>query len=482
MATTSATSYVLRWNSTLSRKELRRRGYLSRVSGGGEITPDPPPGPVLVVGLGASSMSPAVGATVTLTATASGGTSPYTPTWFPPSGVALTGQGLVRTFTVPSGIASLTFRVSIADAAGSVQEATIVITPQGAVTQGAKFPGHVPNRVLVGMATPAGNPPPGWDEARTIVGQPIYEARRFTGGWISANAFDSMVSEADAANALPWISFKVPSNNWAGVYEKTYDSALLTLFNLCQDYGKPVLCSFHHEPAGDGDLAVWARMQEYCAWWFAGYRNVAYTGGVIVKGTYNEAHDLSLNVGGNLGWAPVGNGFWWRTANTEADAAIAYPASLIAALNACKGLVGNDFYDIDYTNMTLAMTDRAYRVPAASGVRTSRRLTRFMTWARARGVNAAGAGEYGVIDGSEMTACWQVMRANRDIWCISNYFNSMNNSDHEWRVIPADYPASSYESSKGLRDLGGDAQSAGRLAAFKQTLTESISAQYTSPL
>lgn len=346
------------------------------------------------------------------------------------------------------------------------------------------FPGHVPGRVLIGMATPAGNPPPGWDEARSIIDQPIYEARRFTGSWIGANAFNSMIAEADIASALPWISFKVPGNDWAGVAAGNYNADLAALANLAAGRRtagiggtpKPFLCSFHHEPAGDGSLSVWADMQEFCTWYFAGRR------GGTATSPYNAAHDLT----DIMGWAPIGNGFWWRSMTSStlaADRAAAWPDSLIAALNACRGVVGNDFYDTDYIDQQKALTDPAFRTPG-NGVRTSTRIANYIAWARQKGVKASGAGEYGCIDGADMIATWEVMRENRDVWHIGNYFNSLNNSDHDWRLIPADYPVTNpqYVSSKGFVDFGGNAQSAGRLAAFKTTLTESVSAQYTSPL
>jgi hypothetical protein len=323
------------------------------------------------------------------------------------------------------------------------------------------------NRVYVGMATPASsaNSNPGWTEAQTIIGQDIYEARRF-----SANS------------ALPVISFKVPGNDWGGVPAGTYNADLLTLFNLAvarRTSGpggtrEPFFCSFHHEPAGDGDLAVWATMQTYCTWYFAGRR------GGTASSTYNAAHDVS----DIMGWAPCGNGFWWRSMTSPAlatDRAAAWPPSLISALNANRGIMLNDFYDADYANQTGALTNESLRV-AGTGVRTHTRIENFITWARANGVNASGCGEFGVIDGPELTACWQVMRANRDIWVIANYFNSFANSDHEWRLIPADYPAQNATNSSGLVDFGGDANSAARLAAFKTMLTESVSVTYTGPL
>lgn len=487
MALTSVTGYVCRFNATLNRKELRRRGYPTIVSGGGVVTP--PLDPPLVVALAASNTTPLIGVTVTLTATISGGTTPYVVTWFPPAGVTLLGTSqTVRTFVVPATETDLTFRVSVEDIAGHVQEAVRIVSPKGASAAGSKFPGHTPFRVLVGMATPDNPPPaPGWSEAQTVIGQPIYEARRFASGWITEARFDQMIGEADDAAALPWISFKVDvasTAGWQAVRDGGRNADLITLFNLCKDYGKNLLCSFHHEPSGDGDLAVWAQMQEFCTWFFAGYRSVAYNSGsnTFTKGTYSAANDLSLVNGGNLGWGPIGNGFWWRPNTPLAQAGQAWPASLITALNTCKGVMGNDFYDADYADIAAANTQASARVPAPGGVRTSTKLQHFLAWARPRGIQAAGIGEYGCIDGADMLATWKLIRDNRDIMCVVNYFNSLNNSDHDWRLVPANFPDSNYVTDSGLEDLGGNAQSQGRLDAFKTTLTESISATYTSPL
>jgi hypothetical protein len=97
----------------------------------------------------------------------------------------------------------------------------------GSTATTSKFPGHVANRVLVGMASPSdGGNRPAWTEAQTLIGQPIYEARRFEPSWINTTDFNKMVGEADDANALPVISFKVPGDNWAGIPQGVYDADL----------------------------------------------------------------------------------------------------------------------------------------------------------------------------------------------------------------------------------------------------------------
>lgn len=344
------------------------------------------------------------------------------------------------------------------------------------------FPGHIPNRVLVGMASPddSTNFDPGWTEALSLIGAPIYEARRFVSGWITNANFNSMMAEATQADAYPVISFKVPGNNWAGVTSGSYNADLTNLYNYAVTRrtsgpggtAQPFACSFHHEPAGDGDLSTWAAMQEYCTWFFAGRR------GGTAGSSYNAAHDVSDIVS----WAPVGNGFWWRTSTTGGtDGNNAFPQSLINALKQNHGIILNDFYDCDYVNQQAALTDASFRTPG-SGVRTHKRIENFMVWARARNSGAVGCGEFGVIDGAEMDRCFDVMFKNRDLWAIANYFNSGVNSDHEWRLIPSNYPAGNPTGSKGLVDFGGNAQSQARLDRFKVGLAASISAQNTGPL
>lgn len=491
MASVPFETRVCRWNPTESRKEWVRLGYPTLIVSGGVIDPGGMVVTLSRIPVGAVS----AGNTVRLTANISGGVGPFTLVWTQISGAnaPFETSGNSIELTAPVTNVNLGFRVVVTDSTGARQETTTSFAVGGSTSGALQFPGHVPNRVLLGMATPAegAGAGPGWVEARQIIGQPIYEARRFTGQWVGANAFQEMINQADQANALPNISFKVPSNNWAGVANKQYDSDLVTLFSLCKNYGKPVICGFHHEPAGDGDLATWARMQTYCTYFLAGYRNVSIsTAGVVTLGTYNAAHDLSLNNGGNLGWAPTGNGFWWRNmtaTNLAADRAAAWPQHLITALNNCKGIMMNDFYDSDYVDQQRAFTEQQYRV-AGSGVRTWKRIDNFITWARQNGVKASGAGEYGCIDAAEMDRCWNVMWQNRDIWSIGNYFNSLANSDHEWRLIPANYPDTNYQSDKTnaagqrFQDLGGTPQREQCLIRFRVHLTQSTAPTHTGPL
>lgn len=470
---------TMRWSVAFNRKEWWERGRALLIAGGGGPVGDP-----LVVTLTASPSPAFTSSAVSLTAAAAGGTGPYVYAFTASGGVTLTGAGSSRSFTAPGAATSLTLTVQVTDSVGAGASAAIVLVVQQAASTQVLFAGHVPNRVLVGMATPAegSNATPGWVEARQLIGQPIYEARRFDSGSYSAAALSAMFAEADTASAYPVLSFKTPSNDWVAVANGGSDVDLLAIYNKAVGRRasgpggspQPFAMGFHHEPAGDGPLGEWAAMQLYCCYYFAGRR------GGTAGSTYVAAHDVR----DIMAWCTIGNGFWWRTtANPAAgaDANVAYPQTLIDALRINKGILMADTYDVDYVDQTGALTNESLRTPG-SGVRTSVRIDNMLTWGRNKNCGAMGLGEFGVIDDSQMTACWQVIRANRDIMAVVNYFNSQNNSDHEWRVIPADYPAGNPTGSKGLVDFGGNAQSAGRLAAFKTMLTESTSVAYTSPI
>lgn len=392
---------------------------------------------------------------------------------------------LQRTFSGLAADTAYTVSVRAVDNAGNISASrsvsirTALANPNPGTSL---FAGHIPNRAFVGMATPddGSNSNPGWAEALRILNQPVYESRSYTQGVYSASSLASMLARADAAGAYPNLSFK--PGTYTNVTNGSTDTTLAALANAAKarrtagpgGTPMPFAMGYHHEPAGDsaGTLAEWAAMQIYCCWYFAGRRG----------GTPTSPYVAANDVSDIMAWAPIGNGFWWRaSAAGSADAAAAYPQALIDALRINRGILQADFYDADYVNQSGAMTNPALRTPG-TGVRTSVRIRNFITWARNHHSGALGCGEFGVIDGAEMTACWQVIRANRDIWGVATYFNSMVNSDHDWRCIPANYPAGNPTSSKGLVDFGGDAQSAGRLAAFKTMLTESTSAAYTSPL
>jgi len=272
-----------------------------------------------------------------------------------------------------------------------------------------KWAGHVPNRVLLGMCvTP---PPLDYPEAVTYVGTPYVRRSFGSGGWITANKINSWINECNLDSTYPWISFKVPSNDWAGVSNGLYDSGLDIILERAAARSEQWMFSVHHEPSGDGDLGVWATMQEYISNYVA------------------SASD-------KVSFAPIMNGFPWGPKNYDAAMiAQSCPPSLIAALNANGHVLAADQYDsadpayLDYTRYD----------------RTSLRIKGFIDWARANGVNSIGLGEWGCHTAEDVRRCWNLCATNCDIVNISVYYNSAQNSRANWLLVPDAYnPADTF--------------------------------------
>lgn len=299
-----------------------------------------------------------------------------------------------------------------------------------------RYAGHVPGRVLLGMAA-SKSIRPRYDEAQTIIGQ-TYERRLFEPEWVSANAINSMLNSCDSANQYCVISFKAPNNDWAAVAAGTYDDDLDDVMDVARSRAKPFAFGIHHEPQGDGAAADWAAMQEHLVEYLA-------------------------PVNDKMAFTTIANGFWWGPNQGNGDEYIAtyYPQSLINKMNQYKGIIAADFYDAK---------PRANGTFASNADRTSMKLQGFVDWARAKGVNNLGVGEFGTATGPELTASWNVINSNKDLMGYANYFNSLANSDFDWRLIPSNYPIYAPENEL---DQGGSAESQARLDAFKAALIES---------
>ena len=79
---------------------------------------------------------------------------------------------------------------------------------------------------------------------------------------------------------------------------------------------------------------------------------------------------------------------------------------------------------------------------------------------------AIGLGEFGCHDAVDVTRCWTLINANRDLFGFACYFNSGQNSRADWRMIPAVYAADPAVTT--YVDAGGSIASANRLSAGKQ--------------
>jgi hypothetical protein len=298
-----------------------------------------------------------------------------------------------------------------------------------------RFAGHEVNRIILGFANAeTGTSQLTYNTAIGFTGT-IYERRKFTGDWVTASYINTWLNTCGAAGQLPWLSFKVPNNNWAGVPLGQYDAGLDIILERAEARPEAWIVSVHHEPDGDGTLSVWAEMQEYIS---------------------NYLAPMSHKVA----FAPIGNGFWFGP-NQYAPAKIAdaFPASLIAALNANNHLLAVDSYDsADATKLSYSLYDR-----------TSLKIQGFIDWCRSNGVNTIGWGEFGCHTGEDVRRCWNIFADNCDLVGVANYFNSGANSRANWLLVPSTYIAPDPE-------FNGTAESQSRLDYFKDALLESVNA------
>lgn len=298
--------------------------------------------------------------------------------------------------------------------------------------------GHEPGRIRFGMsATELNGSNLQWDTALGLVGGQVYERRKFFRPWLGestgiASNLNNILNYCDAHDMFPILSYKVPSNNWAGLANGTYDAALTVIRNVAAARPKPFCFSFHHEPAKDGTAQAWSAMQLHACNFFASVNN-------------------------RLVYTPIGNGWWFGTPGGYTDAQIAdyFPASLINAINTNRGAIAADLYDAPVTSQTN---------------RTHHKVVRFAAWADRVGVNNLCVGEVGCHTGSELTASWNALKARKDKYSIVNYFNSGQNSSSDWTLRPNGWPP---DPVADWADTGGTAESEARLNAFIAAVTES---------
>lgn len=377
------------------------------------------------------------------------------------------------------------------------------------------FAGHTPYKVMVGMAAPevASAPPTYddtttvggtvWDSAFTMVTKPrpewdnygtlvLAERRIFDNANISLSSLRTMMNLCDGNNQFGLISFK--HSNFSTIYTGGLNSTL----NIIRDEmilrrtsgaggtrKPPHAIGIYHEPAGDAGIVLseWAKMQIYCSNYFAGWGTNPTT---MAKTTYTAANDVR----DQMTWMSIMNGNKWGPNAVDTTAINdAHPQILIDTYRENGSLLMADFYD------GVPNTDNLNDYKASSD-RTSEKIQAYISWHRSRNSGMLGAGEYSTTQYAEMDAVWAVVRANRDIFCILNYFNSGQNSKWEWRLIPANYPQTNgwalgqylpgnYVEIGG--NNGGFTQAPGhstqeQLKKFRKTVYESNLPAYTSPL
>lgn len=357
---------------------------------------------------------------------------------------------------------------------------------------GSLFAGHIPGRLLWGMAA-SESLKPTYNEALSIIGGQVYERRHFF-STTTTDAMTSMLTKTDAAGQYAVLSGKVPNDNWTLVVNGGYDSTLNIMRDVAvarRNAGKPAFAmGLHHEPDGDGpigdpkgadriaNLSLWCKMQIYCSNYFAGW-------GTDVNGnktTYNAANDVR----DIMAWQSVANGNWWGLRFPKPDRiAAGYSAKLAQTYTENKSLALADFYDANPPN-----GDRDFPGGYATNAdRASRQMLGYIRWARDMGSGfGIGCGEFSTTEETEQQRVFDLMMANRDIWAIANWFNNFANSRWEWRLIPDSYPSNGYINTtktssqypNGFPDQGGSQATERNLVKFRALRTLSVSAQYTS--
>lgn len=450
--------------------------------------------PVSVTTTGGAAGVP--GAPGSVVATASG-TTTIGVTWTAASGTVTgyrvfvdgvqTGADLgsnILSYTI-TGLAAntaydITVRAFNANGVGPVSNADTETTWSASAV---KFAGHIPNAVIVGMAaTASGYPRPTFDEAVSIVAQPVYEQRVFTGSWITSSQLTTWGNNADADGVIPWMSFKPSSTNGFAMEADIANGLMDADLNIIRDFaisrrnaGKgPFFITFHHEPSGDGgSLTNWCNMHIYCSNYFSGIKN----------GVYNAANDVS----DIMAWSSIANGFWWKP-NAQGKPAMiaeAYTQTLIDTFRINGSILAADFYDGIPSDVSNHPNSYTFGASQATH-RAKAQVQAFIDWARAHNSGQVGCGEFSVADG-DIYGVWQVMRDNRDIWSVSNYYNSNTNSTWEWRALPDSYPNYNVQQNVAARllpdypggvEIGGTPVTEQKLNGFRTMLTESKLPQY----
>ncbi len=259
--------------------------------------------------------------------------------------------------------------------------------PASAAVTGAKFTGHTPGKIYVGLTGY------GFDiESRTgKVG-----LRRTFHKWDGITRELKLIKADHAANRMPWTSFKPPGNpgtTWKQIGDGLHDAAIRSRARSYATLTKPVIVTFNHEPHTDN-----APPAEFARAWC-------------------RIHDIMKAETGlkNVISAPILGEWTWNPTNRRHD-----PADWITAsvLSRCHFL-GIDVYQ------------------NRGGETYEQRVGRVLSWLDVRGHNQkmVGIGESACTDdyssikgGPWWRASWQYATARIDRFTAIAYFNSDRNN------------------------------------------------------
>jgi len=305
-----------------------------------------------------------------------------------------------------------------------------------------RWAGHVPNRVLWGYCVSASGILD-YATALSYTGT-LYTRRKFFTGWITANSINSALDDIEGDSQYPWISFKVPSNDWAGVANGLYDAGLNIVKERARARSGKWMLTVHHEPNGDGNMTTWCNMQKYISNYLA-------------------------DVNDKVCVSAISNGFWYgprwyNRVDPVAGRTAILSTGLIDTLNANGHMLACDPYDPAYDPATV--TDAAMDLDD----RASTRLDGFIKFGRQNGVQALGVGEWSTATPKEAKKFWNLCATNCDILQIALLFNSAANSAANWTIVP-----DSFDAGPGNEEFDGTTLSEARLDVWLEARDNSVS-------
>jgi len=365
------------------------------------------------------------------------------------------------------------------------------------------FAGHIPGRVLAGFSAPADSNVtyafPGWTEQRAILNRTVYMHRDFTpttnqNQWLSWVQTSHNWNYTRAQGPMyPVLSFKCSS--YTNMRTGSFDAALDAIRQWAKTRRtsgaggtpQPFALTFDHEPIGNpgGTLQEWASAQVKCSNFFAGWTTNATTGDKVA---YNAADDVS----DIMAWCSIPNGWpWGPKGGNQSHVNNMCPPLLRQTFMDNRSVIAPDIYDPEPPNALPAENPNRYNVAynyAPNDNRVSKRMQAFIDWTDSVGYTGAiGCSEFSALEEDEFIRAWQVVRSVRDRWGWMSHFCSQQNSNWEYRLIPANYPGGQLPdrysgSTLVYRDHGGGSRQAARLAAYQQIIDETISPEYTGPM
>jgi hypothetical protein len=428
-------------------------------------------------------------------------------------GTFLVGTVSSSTFTFSetgTPVQTLNYTVRGYNAANGLGAAsnTLSLTYQPPPTGTTLHAGHTPWKVMWGSAgLSSGNARPLWNSNPdgngsivSILGiNNIDTHRYFDSGWISASKLNGWLADADSLSTanhtmLAWCSFKASSiqgnGSWARVSAGLHDAELDLVKNIAiqrRNQGKrPFMFAIEHEPENNNGStggvcntasrrAEWATMQAYLSDYFASVNDI-------------------------MAFSTIANGQWWKNSGVSSEANSYYPQSLINKLKNNKHLMAVDQYDA-IPGGGIGTKTSGYTWDRAVNGRIENMVAQYISWCRSKGSGAIGWGEIGTTVSTAnhpasaqgpaggatspgpLTAAWNIIRENRDIVTVVNYFNSNANSRWDWRLIPSSYPKFGSSprlteywpgdnfipagvSGTGSDEIGGNAQTQARMNEY----------------